>query len=254
MIIILIIFAFVLIAFSLRFTWWLPTKKGLVALMYHNIEYTDGKDAFCISPKIFKNQLEIILNKGFTPVNFDEMAEAVLNGAPLPKKPIVITFDDGYLNNWTKAFPILKEKNIKANIFLTCDFIGVKEDYLTWQQVLEMQNSGLISFGSHSLTHRRLRDLTLEDAEREIKESKIMLEEKLNRPVYSFCYPYGAGAFDKRIRPLVLKAGYLFDFSTKKGINKLPLSKNKPILRAFPRGGETAFDFHLQLTRGRSKL
>ncbi|MDR0734944.1 MAG: polysaccharide deacetylase family protein [Elusimicrobiota bacterium] len=254
MIIIFVIFVSILIAFSLRFTWWLPPKKGLVALMYHNIEDTDDKNAFFINPKIFKKQLEVILDKGFTPINFDQMAETVLHDAPLPAKPVVITLDDGYLNNWTRAFPILKEKNIKANIFLTCDFIGVKKDYLTWEQILEMQGSGLISFGSHTLTHKRLRDLTSDEAKKEIKGSKEFLEKKLNRPIYSFCYPYGSGAFDKRIRPLVLETGYLFDFSTKKGINKLPLSKNKPILRAFPRGGETIFDFYLQLTRGRSKL
>ena len=117
-----------------------------------------------------------------------------------------------------------------------------------------MQSSRLVEFGSHTATHRRLRSLTNEEISEELVSSKKILEEKLSVPVTAFCYPFGAGGFDKRVRPLVFQAGYLFDFSTKKGINPWPWKGKTALLRAFPRGGESLFDFHLQLTRGRSKL
>ena len=88
----------------------------------------------------------------------------------------------------------------------------------------------------------------------EITRIKQILTEKLGAAPVSFCYPFGAGGFDKRVRPQVLKAGFVLDFSTKKGINPWPWRGKKSILRAFPRGGEDLFDYHLQLTRGRNKL
>ncbi len=241
-----------LIIFSLRFTWWLPPKRGLVALMYHNIDTPPNpKDpAFYVEPQTFAKQIDFMLKRGFTPINFDDLTAPT----PMPKKPILITLDDGYLNNYTKAYPILKQKNVKANIFLTCDKIGQDPKYITWPQVLEMQNSGLVAFGSHTLSHPRLRNLPTKEAEKEIALSKTKLQEKLAKTITAFCYPYGSGAFDKRIRPLVFKAGYLFDFSTKKGISKWPWNNKKTIYRAFPRGGEGMFDFYLQITRGKSRL
>ena len=117
-----------------------------------------------------------------------------------------------------------------------------------------MKQSGLVSFGSHTCSHRRLRSLSDEEIEQEVIKSKHVLEEKLHTPVYSFCYPFGAGGFDKRVRPLILKAGYLLDFSTQKGVNPWPWKGKSSLRRAFPRGGENLWEYHLQLTRGRSRL
>ncbi len=252
------IFLAAFLGFSLRYTWWWLPRKGMLALMYHNIEAAPNPDtkeaAFYIDPQTFAKQIDALKAAGFTLINFEDLTAIYQGKQAAPKKPALITLDDGYLNNYTNAFPILKEKNAKASIFLTYNDIGVKEKFLNWAQVLEMQASGLVSFGSHTLTHSRLRSLSTASALAELTESKTMLEEKLSRPVTAFAYPFGAGGFDKRIRPLVFDAGYLFDFSTAKGINKWPWNNKKTILRAFPRGGETSLDFKLQMTRGRSKL
>lgn len=243
------------LAFSARFHWWRFPKKGLPVLMYHHIttrEKTHEQYPFTISPAQFERQLELFKKHGFATIGLDELYAAARNAAPLSPRPVVLTFDDGYLNNYTELFPLLKKHGAKAVIFLTVNEIGSNPDFLNWEQVQQMQQSGLVSFGSHSLSHRRLRSLPDDEVRYELSESKKILETRLGRPVTSFCYPFGA--FDERIRPLVFKAGYTFDFSTRKGINKWPWNNRKTLYRAFPRGGETLFDFYLQITRGKSKF
>ena len=242
---------------ALRKTWyWLP-RRGFVALMYHHIgTLTNPQDEqfpFTVTPEHFEAQLRFLQQHGYQIISESDVLHARKDTQSSVKKPILLTFDDGYADNYTFLFPLLKKYQAHALIFLITDRVGTK-DYLNWQQIKEMKESGWVAFGSHTCSHRRLRSLSDEEIIQEITQSKQILEEKLGAPVISFCYPFGAGGFDKRVRPQVFKAGYQLDFSTKKGINPWPWKGKKSILRAFPRGGETLFDYHLQLTRGRSKL
>lgn len=242
---------------ALRKTWYLPKRKGFVALMYHHVGILDDPQAeqfpFTMRPDMLERQILFLKANGYTPISLEELTTACRAGKSSIQKPVMLTFDDGYLDNYQNLFPLLKKYNVPAVIFLITDRVG-QPGFMSWEQINEMQDSGLVSFGSHTLSHRRLRSLTDEEIVREITESKRVLEEKLGRPVTAFCYPFGAGGFDKRVRPQVFKAGYLFDFSTKKGVNPWPWKGKSTLRRAFPRGGETMFDYHLQLTRGQSKL
>lgn len=250
MMMLLIILGILLLAFSLRFTWWwLPLYKGFAVFMYHHIRPDTGKDAFSISPEVFEKQVKYLISKGYNFIGLEDLPA----GKEI-KKPVMITFDDGYLDNYKYVFPILKKYKIKAVIFLIAAEIGNNPDLMTWQQVLEMQESGLVSFGSHGLNHKNIRRMDENLALQELRESKRILEEKLGHKVESFCYPFGAGGTDKRVRKLVFDAGYLFDFSTRRGLNPWPLKSGRTIYRIFPRGGETKFDFILQTNLGRSKL
>ncbi len=229
--------------------WWLPPAKGLPAFMYHHVGLanpTDEQYPFTVTAQQFETHLQILKDLGMTPVSLAE-----LNGPAV--RPALLTFDDGHQDNYTVLFPLLKKHSVKAVIFLVTDKIGTP-GYLTWDQAREMKASGLVSFGSHSATHRRLRSLPEEEIRQELLSSRKKIEQELGETPQAFCYPFGAGAFDKRVRPLVLAAGYKYDFSTKKGVNPWPLNPRKPLLRAFPRGGETAEDFRLQATRGRSRF
>lgn len=242
---------------ALRKTWyWLP-RRGLCALMYHHIgtleNPQDEQFPFTITPQMFEKQLLFLKQNGYTVASEADILHARQTGHTHVEKPVLLTFDDGYADNYTALFPLLQKYQAPALIFLVTQRVGTP-GYLTWPQIKQMQASGLVAFGSHTCTHRRLRSLSDEEIVKEITQSKQILEEKLGVPVVSFCYPYGAGGFDKRVRPHVFKAGYVLDFSTKKGINPWPWLGKKSILRAFPRGGEDLWDYHLQLTRGRSKL
>lgn len=246
-----------LLAAAYRWQFWRLPKKGLTVLMYHHIGHTAPDDAqypFTISPQHFQAQLDMLQKHGFTPIGLDELKASFQTGKRLPAKPVLLTFDDGYADNFQNLFPVLQKRKVKALIFLVTDFIGKEPGYMTWQQVRQMQESGLVQFGSHTLDHARLRRLPQEDILRQLRQSKAVLEEKLGVACEAFCYPFGSGGFDKRVRPLVFQAGYLFDFSTKPGINPWPWKGKKTLLRAFPRGGETLTDFYIQITRGKSKF
>lgn len=242
---------------ALRKTWYLPPRRGFVAMMYHHIGVLEDPQEeqfpFTIRPEMFERQLLFLKANGYTLISLTELETACKAGRSSVKKPVLLTFDDGHADNYFNLFPLLKKYNVPALIFLITDRVGT-DGYLTWQQVQEMQQSGLVSFGSHSCSHRRLRSLPDEEIVQELTQSKRVLEDKLGHPVTAFCYPFGAGGFDKRVRPQVFKAGYLFDFSTKKGINPWPWKGKSTLRRTFPRGGETLYDYHLQLTRGQSKL
>ena len=126
----------------------------------------------------------------------------------------VITFDDGNFSDYEIVFPKLIEKNIKATFFVIIDKIGTP-GYLSWLNLLEMHRSGM-SFGSHSMSHRPLTSLSIEEAIYELSESKAVLEDALGQPVLSFSYPYGECS--SALHQLATKAGYQYIFSSKHGV------------------------------------
>lgn len=247
----------VLLAAAVRWQFWRLPKKGLLALMYHHIGHvapTEGQFVFTITPERFNQQLDKLEKMGFTPLHCKDILHLQAENTSKTIRPVLLTFDDGTLDTYEKLFPILQKRQIKAIVFLITDFIGTKPDYMTWEQVRQMQQSGLVEFGSHTCSHARLRKLSTPDILHELTESKKVIEEKLGTPCLAFCYPFGSGGVDKRVRPLVFQAGYQFDFSTKKGINPWPWNRKKTLMRVFPRGGETMTDFYIQITRGKSKF
>ena len=259
MLTIIIILLIILIIFSAKYPWWLPTKKGLIVLMYHHIyKYDDSCDLpkeLYIEPEIFSKQMDFLLKHNYIPITLEDLSKSYNdNTFKLPKKSILITFDDGWLDNYTKAFPILKEKNIKANIFISCNFIEQK-NCMTWNQLIEMKNSGLISFGSHTITHPTdIQTLNDDKILYELKESKQQLEQKLNIKIDSFAYPSGKGAINVKIRKMVFDSGYLFDFSTKRGINSFKWNKEKAIKRLYIKQSHNLFDFYLLITKGKNSF
>lgn len=241
---------------NLRKAWFFPPHKGLVALMYHHIAVLpptpQDQYTFAIAPDLFEKQLLFLQENNYTPITVDQVLQSTKPGNSLIQRPVLLTFDDATQDHYTQLFPLLQKYRVPALIFVITDFVG-RPGYMTWDQIRQMQQSGLVEFGSHTCSHRRLRELSQEEILKELAQSKKIIEANLPGPVRTFCYPFGAGAFDKKVRPLVFKTGYQLDFSTKRGINAWPWN-GKTIRRAFPRGGETLWDFHLQLTRGRSQL
>ena len=181
---------------QLRKTWYLPKRKGFVALMYHHVGVLenpqDEQFPFTLRPDMLERQILFLKANGYTPISLAELETAYRAGKSSIQKPVMLTFDDGYLDNYQNLFPMLKKYQVPALIFLITDRVGTP-GYMNWDQINEMKASGLVSFGSHTLSHRRLRSLSDEEIAREITESKRLLQEKLGAPVTAFCYPYGAG-------------------------------------------------------------
>jgi peptidoglycan/xylan/chitin deacetylase (PgdA/CDA1 family) len=185
-------------------------------LMYHSI-HEDPKNPLMVSPPLFAQEMQHLKDAGYHPLNFEDLLEWK-KGRPLPAKPIVITFDDGYRDNYTEAYPVLKRLGFKATIFVISGFVGGKNN-LTWDEIREMQQSGLIEIGAHTVSHLDLTKLSNEQKWSEIYGSKTAIEQQIGHPVIAFAYP--AGRYDEATVKLTEKAGYAFAVTTYHGLASL---------------------------------
>lgn len=254
---------------SARWNWWRPKVKGIPALMYHKVgDYPPGSKLakLWVTAANFRRQMLYLKEHGYTGMLFSELRDAELGRRTMPDNPVLVTFDDGYANNYETAFPILKEIGMKGNIFLVYETMErhnawhdpVSEPWLrmlTWEQVAEMERSGMVECGSHTMRHPNLAAAPLDQVRWELFESKKLLEAKLGHEMVGFAYPYGAGAFVPEVRKLAREAGYRYDFSVRQGISPWPWSPESGALkRLLIRGDDYMVDFHLNLTRGRARL
>lgn len=208
---------FVIIVFfflSLPIFGWLflRTKYVPPILMYHKIDYNYMQSKLSVSPESFERQMRL-LSKKYKVLPLEKMVKLIAEGKR-EKKVVAITFDDGYENNYLYAYPILLKYEIPATIFVTVNYIG-KQSYLSWDQIKEMQNSGLIEIGSHTINHVNLKELSLKELRKEIFESKKILEARLGNKIKFISYP--GGAFDERVKKMVKLAGYQAGFTTDPG-------------------------------------
>ncbi|MFC1595089.1 polysaccharide deacetylase family protein [Patescibacteria group bacterium] len=162
------------------------SSKTLI-IAYHSIE---GDNHLSISKEMFIKQILYLKKKRYVFSNFSGVAEIKKS---YPKKKIAcIYFDDGFKDVLTNAYPILKGENIPATLFLAIDYIDQKKFqgvYLTWDEVNNM--SDVFEFGSHSLSHRKLNKISLEEAREEMFLSKRIIEDRTGTKVVSFSYPKG---------------------------------------------------------------
>lgn len=169
---------------------------GLVILMYHSVG--DNGEFFTVKPEEFARQMHHLHERHFSVLDLEDAVE-LMQKNKLPKKPVVITFDDGYADNYTDALPILKKYNFPATIFVNTELIGkssegkkgTRFDILTKEQIQEMSADGLVRFGSHAKHHIKLTRILTSEAEKELTESKQELAHLLGMAVRTFAYPYG---------------------------------------------------------------
>jgi peptidoglycan/xylan/chitin deacetylase (PgdA/CDA1 family) len=163
----------------------IAANKSIPIISYHCISKAEsGNLTMYVSPQTFEKQIKYIKDNGYTPISFGD-----INNADKIHKPVIITFDDGYEDNFTNAYPILRKYKVKATVFLIADFIG-KPNYLSISQINSMKD--IIDFESHTMSHRRLTDLNPEQMEYEISKSKTTLENLLNKKIDVIAYPYGS--------------------------------------------------------------
>lgn len=175
------------------------TTANIPILMYHGVsDNVWGISSLFVSPKDFDEQMKYLSENGFTPIFMHEIEHL----DPSIKKPIVITFDDGNYDVYHEAFPILKKYNIKATVFVISGF-GDGVYSMTHEQVKEMSDSDLISIQSHTVTHKPLATLSLNDIEMQLKDSKETLEKLTGREIYTIAYP--TGSYDKRVIEIAKK-------------------------------------------------
>lgn len=191
-----------------------PTPRDVTVipiLMYHYVRtVTDPADAIgsnlSVTPERFAAQMQYLADHGYTTLTLREVHAILAGQLPLPERPIALTFDDGYRDFYTAAWPVLRQQGFKATSYVITDLLG-EDAYLTWDMLRELDASGLIEVGAHSRTHPDLRALGADRRWGEIAGSKATLEQGLGRPITAFCYP--AGKYDAAVIAAVRQAGFL---------------------------------------------
>ncbi len=170
-------------------------------LCYHSINNIPNQECDPLSVQLFEKHL-LHLKSEYDVISVDDLVAGIYGGGFLPKRPVAITFDDGYVDNYMYAFPLLVKYGLPATFFLATDFISGKVrlteangwEAMTWGQILEMQKSSLISFGAHTRTHPILSELEDAQAYEEIDGSREDIMQHLGIKAKTFAYPNGQGA------------------------------------------------------------
>jgi len=197
-----------------------PVLSALVPiLMYHSVRPIDFKttNAFVSSltlpPTEFERELIYLKSRGFTSITLQDLAQHLKGELPLPSKPVILTFDDGFQNDYQYAFPLLKTYGFTGTFFIITGLIGHPE-YMTWGQVVDLERSGM-EIGSHTITHPDLTRMTPVVRDSQLTESKQTLEEKLGVPITALSYP--GGAFNDDVVAAARRAGYDVAVTTRYG-------------------------------------
>ncbi|MBN1870365.1 MAG: polysaccharide deacetylase family protein [Candidatus Omnitrophica bacterium] len=214
---IVIIICVIAIMLALAAFLWLPSRYVVPILMFHQVTYTEHPQPNWVSPENFQWQMAYLKDHGYNVIRLGELVEGTLAGRAFPRKTVVITFDDGYENNYSNAFKVLKQYGFPATIFIGTDRVGTKER-LTWDQMKEMIASG-IDIGSHTQSEAYLPDIPVEQQQQEIQTSKNIIEQNLGVNVEHFAYPIGG--FSEGIKEIVKQAGYQSACTTNRGYGRL---------------------------------
>jgi peptidoglycan/xylan/chitin deacetylase (PgdA/CDA1 family) len=185
-------------------------------LYYHRVSPETHPDAG-VTPGVFRKQMSWLSRLGFRGVTLADALSAAGSSGRGGRCPIAITFDDGYLDNYTYAAPILEEFGFRATIYFVALKMGERVDWTSdpvWKDhplmdrrlARELVSRGFEA-GSHTLTHPDLSKLSDRDARKEIEESRARLADTLSASVTTFCYPYGS--YTENCHPsMVREAGY----------------------------------------------
>ncbi|MGC8494219.1 MAG: polysaccharide deacetylase family protein [Syntrophobacteraceae bacterium] len=187
-----------------------PDREKAAILMYHSISdvHENGQSYFrtVTSLSVFSEQMQFLDESGYNVVDLMTLVQAVKAGRDLPPRSVALTFDDGFRDFYTDAFPVLQRHDFPATVFLVTGRIDRDaplngKSCLTWGQVRELDRAG-ITFGSHTVNHPTLSVLSEKDLEFELIHSKERIESELGKSIDSFCYPFG---FPEHDRPFLGK-------------------------------------------------
>jgi peptidoglycan/xylan/chitin deacetylase (PgdA/CDA1 family) len=164
------------------------SRISIPVLNYHGVTVQPGNRAV-VTPAKLEEQMKYLSEHGYTTLSLKEFIDIWEGRTPPPEKPVLLTFDDGYKDNYTAAMPILKKYGFRATLFMSP---GMVEDgyYLSWDEAKELQQNGW-DIQPHGMTHPHLPKLSAEKQAYEIAESKRLLQEQLGVASEVFCYPYG---------------------------------------------------------------
>ena len=228
-----------------------PTSDGVARrltvpiLMYHYVSLPPAdadvyRRDLSVAPAHFAEQMGFLKDAGYTTVTLDDLLYALTLGRPLPPKPVILTFDDGYVDNYTNAFPVLRQNGFVATFFVMTDLVtDLAEGYMTWPQIEEMAAAGQ-RFGSHGRQdHRTLRSRSIDYLVWQALGSKEAIEEHLGYHPRWVAYP--SGEYDSQTIAVFRSAGYWGGLTTSQGAEH-SIDDIFELTRIRIRGSHTAAD------------
>jgi len=255
------IFGFLVIEHSII----VPKINGLRVLMYHKIEATLPPDRFTVTTHQLEDQFKILQEKQYNCISMQDLIDYQLFQKPLAKNPFLLTFDDGYQNNFSHLYPLLLKYQFKAVVFLVADFINRSElnesgehVYLSLEEIKQM-DPAVVEFALHSFNHKSYNDLSIEEIDTDITASKQTLDALGIK--YLPCHSFTYGAFPKKdaakreqLYKILSKHNVEMAFRIGNRVNKLPLENPYLVKRIDVRGTDSLFQFKTKLRTGRSKF
>ncbi len=175
----------------------LSKNKYCNVIYYHDIVTGEGFSYMRTEKDVFIQQMNYLADNGYETLIFDDLDDALK--LSFGKNKIIIAFDDGWRSNYTEIFDFMKSKNLKYNVFLTIGEIENNPEYLTWDMVREMHDSGLVGFGTHTFTHPSMADLSLINCQREVTEADDKFKKEIGYIPLDFCYPFGYYSEDSNL-------------------------------------------------------
>jgi peptidoglycan/xylan/chitin deacetylase (PgdA/CDA1 family) len=255
----------VLLWLILEFGILIPAPKGLRILLYHKIS-NEQIDGLTIPAENLKKQFDFIRWKGYQTLSFNELFEAVKIGKPLPKRPLILTFDDAYRNFREFAVPLLKAYGFKATVFIPVGYMGKKNSWdngsdpiLSAGEIGELTNAGFIEFGIHSFLHRNYAELDPAGIEKDL-DLCIQTLGHYNIPfVRVLAYPYGGYPkkdpyLKARMKEVFRNSRIQFALRIGNRVNRWPLKDPYEVKRIDVKGTDSFYTFKTKLTKGRRKV
>lgn len=182
-----------------------PGDVTIPILLFHRIDVSPIDSRYYVPPERFDQELKVLHDWDYTSITTIMLVQAITMGRELPPHPVLITFDDGHLDNYENAFPIMKKYGFTGVLYIVGNYMGA-DGYLKKDQILEMHDAGW-EIGSHSLNHLDLTKLDPDHQRREIVGSKEKLEQELGIDILTFAYPFGAR--NSAVTDYVRFAGYI---------------------------------------------
>lgn len=189
-------------------------NRGVPIICYHHVcADNPTNSSIIVTNEKFTEHIKTLKDNGYNTLTMDQLNDYLFNNKPIPEKSVMITFDDGYVDNYTNAFPILKEYNMTATIFVISQKLNT-EGFMNSSQVKELSDYGL-AIQSHTANHADLLTLSYEDQLKEFTISKQTLEKVTGKPITSIAYPLGH--FNEDSKKAALNAGYSTGFTIDRG-------------------------------------
>jgi peptidoglycan/xylan/chitin deacetylase (PgdA/CDA1 family) len=194
-------------------------------LMYHRVDrIASGASpqlaSLTVTPASFARQMGWLARNGFHAITQRELYDALVRGAPLPTRPVMITFDDGYADVYRDALPVLERLGLHATAYVITDRISTRlHRFLTWGELRALEAGG-VEIGSHTHSHADLTSLDDAGVLDELMRSRRLLERHLGHPVQWLAYP--AGRVDPRVERIARRAGYVLAVATVPGLTQSP--------------------------------